>query len=146
VITRRSPIVSSDIAHTPGFELAFLTDTDDQRERAKFTLGNGFPVLLRTPPEDGIGNLYLAVLEYAEQRVVSSGTEPARRWVVQGRQVDRPDPTFFQPTAPVTYTYIKTTFATYAALKAARASYDAMSYDWAGAAPDDVFPWPPDDV
>jgi hypothetical protein len=146
IITRRAPIVSSDIARTPEFELSFLTATDDDREQAKFTLGNGVPVLLRTPPEDGIGNMYFAVLEYAEQRIVNLATEQTRRWVVQGRQVERPDPALYQPQAPVTYAYVKQTFATYAALKAGRASYDALAYDWAGSSAQDVFPWPPDDV
>lgn len=146
VLTRRAPIVSSDIAHTPGFELSFLTETDTDRDQAKFTLGNGFPVLLRTPPENGIGNLYLAVLGFTEQRIVNLATQPARRFVVQGRQVTRPDAALYQPAAPVTYAYVKSAFATYAALKAGRATYDAVAYDWAGASPSDVFPWPPDDV
>src|SRR5262245_23082322 len=57
IITRRAPIVTSDIAHTPAFELSVLTDTLDRRDQCKAILGNGVPVLLRTAPEDGIGNL-----------------------------------------------------------------------------------------
>ena len=146
IITRRAPIVASDIAHTPAFELSLLTADDAQRDQAKAALGNGVPVLLRTPPEDGIGNLYFAVLGFSEQRIVSLATEPARRVVVSARQVERPDPALYQPLALVTYAYVKATFATYAALKAARATYDALAYDWSGAGPSDVVPWPPDDV
>lgn len=146
VLSRRSPIVASDIAHTPEFDLSFLTATDTEREQATFTLGNAIPVLLRTSPSLGIGNLYFSVLEYSEERIVADGTVQDRRFVVHGRQVQRPDPRLYTPQAPVTYSYVKATFATYAILKAQRVSYDAVAYDWAGSTPDDVFPWPPDDV
>jgi hypothetical protein len=146
VIARRDPIVSSDIAHTPSFELSFITDTLAQRDQARDLLGNGVPVLLRTPPEHGIGNLYFAVTDYKEQRIVTSGTMPARVFVVDGRQVQRPDPTLYIPLGVATYQHVKSTFATYAVLVTERASYDAVLYDWAGAEPTDIVPWLPDDV
>jgi len=146
IITRRAPIVSSDIAHTPAFELSFLTDTLDQRDRATAALGNGVPVLLRTPPEDGIGNLYMAVLAFKEQRIVTGGTEPARRFVVSARQVERPDPALYVPGAPTTYDEVKARFATYQDMRDQRANYDAVLYDWTGEQPSDIVPWPPDDV
>jgi hypothetical protein len=146
VITRRDPIVTSDIAHTPNFELSFLTATDDERERARALLGNGIPVLLRTPPANGIGNLYLSVLGFREQRIVSPATVPDRRFTVTGRQVARPDPVLYQPIGFVTYDYVRTTFATYQDVKDQRVSYDALLYDWGGQAPQDIVPWPPDDL
>jgi hypothetical protein len=146
IIARRDPIVSSDIAHTPSFELSFTTDTLDQRDQARSLLGNGVPALLRTPPEDGIGNLYFAVLDYKEQRIVTPATVPARMFVVNGRQVQRPDPDLYKPLGVATYAHVKATFATYAALNAGRVSYDAVLYDWAGSAPSDIVPWLPDDV
>jgi hypothetical protein len=146
IITRRSPIVTSDIAHTPGFELSVLTVSLDDRDQARSILGNGVPVLLRTPPEDGIGNLYFSVLGFHEQRVVTRGTIPDRRFVVSGRQVQRPDPGLYAPIGVATYQHVTNTFATYTALKAGRANYDAVLYDWAGSAPSDVVPWPPADI
>jgi hypothetical protein len=146
VLGRRSPIVTSGPAWTPSFELAFLTDTDDARERARATLGNGIPVLLRTPPENGIGSLYLSVINWSEQRIVKAARVQDRRFLVSCIQVDRPDPDLFTPVAPVTYTTVKAGFATYAELKAERASYDAVLYDYATSQPADVVPWPPDDV
>ena len=146
IIARRDPIVSSDIAHTPAFELSFTTDSLDQRDQARSLLGNGVPALLRTPPEDGIGNLYFAVLDYKEQRIVTAGGVPDRMFVVNGRQVQRPDPTLYAPLGVTTYGHVAATFATYAALKAGRATYDAVLYDWQGAAPSDIVPWLPDDV
>jgi hypothetical protein len=146
IITRRSPIVTSDIAHTPAFELSVLTQSLDDRDQCRAILGNGVPVLLRTPPEDGIGNLYFSVLGFHEQRIVPAGTVPDRRFVISGRQVQRPDPGLYAPIGVATYAHVKATFATYTALKAGRVNYDAVLYDWAGSAPSDIVPWPPDDV
>jgi hypothetical protein len=146
VIARRDPIVSSDIAHTPSFDLTFTTDTLDERDQVRALLGNGVPVLLRTPPIDGIGNLYFAVLDYKEQRIVSPGDAPARVFVVNGRQVQRPDPDLYVPLGVSTYAHVLATFATYADLLAQRVNYDAVVYDWSGAGPSDIVPWLPDDV
>src|SRR5215471_5099790 len=128
VITRRSPIVTSDIAHTPSLEVSVLTDSDDQRGRARALLGNGVPILLRTPPEDGVGNMYLSVLEFKEQRIVTLGTVADRRFVITARQVARPDPDLYSPLAAVLYQDIRAGFATYQQLRAQRATYDAVLY------------------
>ena len=146
IITRRAPIVSSDVAHTPDFELSFLTATDDERERARATLGNGVPVLLRSGPEVAIGNVYMAVLGFAEQRVVSSGTVPDRRFVVSARQIDRPHPALYAPGPPTTFAEVDATFATLQELKDGRATWDAVLYDWQGEEAGDIVPWPPVDV
>lgn len=95
IIDRRSPITSGDVAHTPTFELNFLTETEQQRLKARAALGNGTPVLLRTPPEDGIGSVYFTVTGWREQRIVNQATVTDRRFAVSGVQVDRPDPMLF---------------------------------------------------
>jgi hypothetical protein len=146
IIARRDPIVSSDVAHTPAFEVSLLTDTLEQREQVRATLGNGVPVLLRTPPEQGIGNLYFAVLGYAAQRIVPAGAVPDRRFVVSGRQVQRPDPLLYAPIGVATYQHVEDSFATYQALFDGRVSYDAVLYDYAGSEPSDIVPWLPTDV
>jgi hypothetical protein len=146
VITRRAPIVTSDIAHTPSLEVSILTESDDERQRARALLGNGVPVLLRTPPEDGIGNMYLSVLEFKEQRIVSLGTVTDRRFVISCRQVSRPDPDLYAPLTAVLYQDVRAAYATYQELRADRATYDALLYGWTGVAPSDIVPWPPNDV
>ena len=75
----------------------------------------------------------------------ATGPSPDRRFVVSGRQVDRPDPVLYTPAAPATYATVKAAYATYAALKAARGSYDGVLYDYTGAAID-IVPWPPSDL
>ena len=146
IIDRRTPIVSGDVAHTPTFELDLLTETDDQRERARAALGNGIPVLLRTPPDQGIGNLYLSVLDWKEQRILKQGSAQDRRFAVSAVQVDRPDPGLYVPTGVATYASVRSSYATYAALNAARASYDAVLWDYTGAEAVDIVAWPPADV
>jgi hypothetical protein len=146
IISRRAPIITSDVALTPAFELSFLTATLDDRDRARAALGNGIPVLLRTPPETGVGNLYFSVTDFREQRIVTQGVVADRRFVVSGRQVQRPDPALYAPAGPAIYATIKAAFATYTALKAGRPNYDAVLYNWSGSGPADVVPWPPVDV
>ena len=146
VLGRRAPIVASDIASTPAFELSFITDDEDERERARAALGNGVPVLLRTPPENGIGSLYFSVLSFREQRIVNRAREDDRRFACTCVQVDRPDPRLYLPMPPATYDSIGATYATYALLDAAFMSYDAMLYEWEGVEAFDIVPWPPADV
>ena len=101
------------------------------------------PVLLRTPPEDGIGNLYFAVLGFSEQRIATLGTVPNRRFSISAIQIERPDPELYTPQAPVIYSYVKATFATYADVKAERINYDALAYDYSASSPGGGVPWPP---
>ena len=146
VITRRAPIVTSDIAHTPSLEINVLTDSDDQRARARALLGNGVPILLRTPPEVGIGNMYLAVTDIKEQRIVTAGTVPDRRFIIDCRQVTRPDPNLYAPLSTVLYEDVRAAYGTYQELRADRATYDALLYGWGGVEASDIIPWPPADV
>jgi len=146
VLGRRTPITSSDIANTPTFELQLLTENDAAREQARSTLGNGVPVLLRTPPANGIGSLYLAVLGWRERRIVAVAREDDRVFAVAAVQVTRPDPGLYVPIPPATYELVAVNYADYAELMAERVNYDAVLYDYAGAEAADAVPWPPTDV
>jgi hypothetical protein len=145
VLNRRTPIVTSDIARAPKLELSVLTDTDTQREKTRAALGNGVPILLRTPPEYGVGSMYLAVTDWKEQRITNS-TIPNRRFVCSCVQVDRPDPILYVPVFIATYDGIRDAYRDYAALKATRDTYDDVLHDPAAAAALNVVPWPPEDV
>ena len=146
VLNRRTPIVTSDLARTPKFELNVLTESDDARERMRASLGNGVPVLLRTPPENGIASVYFVPTEWKEQRVINSAELPDRRFVVSCVQVDRPDPILYVPTFIATYAGIRDAYDSYAELGAARDTYDDVLHDPAAASAADIVPWPPDDV
>jgi hypothetical protein len=145
VINRRSPIVTQDLAWTFAARLVFATLELADRDACNDALGNGVPVLLRTPPAHGVGNVYLAPLRWVEARPSRVAQHTPRRFDVDVVQVDRPDPTLYTPQAPGTYETLAATFATYAELLAERDTYDAVLYDYAaGAGP--VAPWPPSDV
>jgi hypothetical protein len=146
VLNRRTPIVTSDLTYTPSGRLVFATLTLEDAEGARDALSNGVPVLLRTPPEQGVGNIYLAVTSFDEARISRIALYEERRFETQVVQVDRPDPTLFAPVAANTYAEVKQTYATYADLKAARPSYDSLLWDYYAVNSSPVAPWPPADV
>jgi hypothetical protein len=146
VIGRRAPIVLSDVAGYPSFELDFSTSSDAERELARASLGQGIPLLLKTPPEQGVGNVWLSVLSWAEQRPSRIAMAPDRRFNVKAQQVERPDPALVVPvTSIATYLDVREGYADYAQVKAQRSSYEALMLTYAGEG-GTVVPWPPTDV
>jgi hypothetical protein len=146
VLERRAPVVTSDLAWTPTGELVFVTFDELADEKVRGCLGNGVPVLLRTLPEQGVGNAYLVLTSWRSSRVSRIATRPERRWTCATVQVDRPDARVFVPTAPATWAATKSAYATWADLKAQRSSWDAVLYDYALGEPGLAAPWPPSDV
>jgi hypothetical protein len=147
VINRRDPVLTSSASWTPSGDLIFSTASDLQRDRARAILGTGVPVLLRTPPEQGVGNMYLGIRSFAQERPSRIALYADRRFRCQVVQVDRPDPSVFVPVPPVTYQVVEDTYATYAELLAA-GSYDDVLYDYPLVAGEVGFaiPWPANDV
>lgn len=146
VLNRRTPIVTSDIARAPKFELSVLTITDEERFKTRAALGNGVPILLRTPPANGIASMYVMPTGWKEQRIVNRATLPDRRFVIECVQVDRPDPILYAPLFVTTYGAIAAAYGSYQELLTSRGTYDAVLHDPTGAHAADVVPWPPDDV
>jgi hypothetical protein len=146
VLNRRDPVVVALPAQTPSSELIVLTETLDERDRVRNLLGSGYPFLLRTTQAQGIGNAYFALSQFVEERFLTLGTAPQRRFRIECVQVERPDPSLFVPVVPNTYANVTASFASYAALKAGVASYDALAYTYPSGVSDPILPWPPDDV
>lgn len=146
VLDRRAPVVVALPGWTPETELVVLTDDLEQRDRARYLFGSGYPFLLRTPSEQGVGNIYFALSQFVEERFLTLGTAAERRFRVACVQVERPDPEIYVPLAPNTYANVKATYASYAALKAAVATYDALAYTYPAGVTNPLPPWPPDDV
>lgn len=147
VLDRRAPVLTTLPAYTPSGELILLTDTLEERDLVRTIIGNGYPVLLRTSPDLGIGNLYLGVTQFIEERFLSRGDQPERRFRLQTVQVERPDPSIYVPLPPNTYANVQATYATYADLQAAVGTYDQLAYTWpATVQPNPIAPWLPDDV
>jgi hypothetical protein len=145
VLDRRTPVMTTLPAWTPSTELIVLTTSLDERDRVRDIFGSGYPVLIRTDPEQGIGNFYVGLTDFTEERLVALGVAPQRRFRATCHQVERPDPGIFVPTPPNLYSNVKATYADYAALTAAVASYDELAYTYPGGQ-DPVSPWPPSDV
>jgi len=147
VLNRRAPVMTSLPAWTPTSELIVLTDTLLERDQVRSLLGAGYPFLLRTTPELGVGNIYFGVTDFVEERFLSLGRAPQRRFRVAVVQVERPDPGLFAPTPPNTYAQVKATWATYADMLAAVGTYDGLLYTFpAGTDASPVIPWLPDDI
>ena len=90
VLSRSDPIVTSDVATTPTFELVFYTLDDAGRDKARAALGNGQPLLLQTPPEQGVGDLYFCALSWSEGRPSRVALHSERRFSVQAVEVAPP--------------------------------------------------------
>ena len=146
VLDRRAPVVTALPAWTPSSELVVLTETLQERDQLRALLGSGYPFLLRTEPEQGIGNMYLALSEFVEERFLTPGVASERRFRISVVQVERPDPQVYVPVAPNTYANVKASFATYAALKAGVASYGDLAYIYPPGTTSPIIPWLPDDV
>jgi hypothetical protein len=145
VLNRRDPVVTALAAWTPSSELVLLTSTLAERDRVRALFGSGYPFLVRTSPEQGIGNLYLATSEFVEERFLTNGEASERRFRASCVQVERPDPSIYVPLPPSDYADVKAGYATYAAMTAAVASYDQLLYTYPAGA-DPILPWPPDDI
>lgn len=147
VLNRRAPVMTSLPAWTPSTELSVLTDTLDERDQVRALYGTGFPFLLRTDPDQGIGNMYLGLTDFVEERFLPLGDAPQRRFRAACVQVERPDPGLFVPTPPNTYANVKASYATYADMKAAVGTYDQLAYTFpANPDAEPSPPWLPDDI
>ena len=148
VLDRRDPILTTAAAWTPSGTLTFTTETKGERDRARAILGGGTAVLLRTPPEEGVGNLYLGVLNLREQRISRLAFHADRRFVVDVTQVARPDPALSVPAPPLTYRERLAQWPTYQDVVDTGLSYQELAYAGSGGPDrvDPVVPWLPDDV
>lgn len=148
VLGRRTPVITSDIAGTPEFELVFTADHfPDARDAIRNMLGTGTAVLLRTVVDRGVGNMYFLPASWVEARASRIAMEQTRRFIVQGVQVDRPDATLMAPIPPVTYADVEVTYPTYAAMRN-YGTYDQIAYNYSavGSSTIQLAPWPSMDV
>lgn len=147
VLSRRAPVFTTLPAWQPSTELIVLTEDELERDQVRAIWGAGYPFLLRTDPAFGVGNIYLGVTEFVEERILTDGRSWMRRFRANCQQVERPDPGIFEPIPPSLYQDVTAGYADYAAVKAAFVSYDEMLYTFpAGAGGDPNVPWLPDDV
>lgn len=91
VLGRSTPVATSMRRGSARGELKLTTFDEDERSALLLLTDDGTPLLLQTPENYGIGNVYVSVGELSEERVTGMGYEWARRWslpfVVVGRPV-----------------------------------------------------------
>lgn len=91
VIDRPRPVVvAARRAEWTGV-LSLTTATDDQRIKMDDLLKRGQVLLLSTPKNYGIGNMYVHVGDVQQTRVTPLVTEPTRQWQLPLTAVDRPE-------------------------------------------------------
>jgi hypothetical protein len=147
VLNRRDPILTTSPLWTPSGTLSFVTHTRLERDRARAVLGAGVAFLLRTPPDEGVGNIYLGTTKLSEQRLSRLALHDDRRFVVEVVQVARPDPSVFTPVPPLTYAERKALYPLYSDATATGMSYQSLAYSGGVDTGVDPFPdWLPDDV
>jgi hypothetical protein len=146
VLDRRDPILTTAPLWTPTGTLAIVTATKSERDRARTILGGGVAFLLRTPPGEGVGNMYLGVTGLREQRLSRLATHYDRRFAAEVVQVARPDPTVFVPEPPLTYADRLAAWPKYQDATATGKSYAELAYTFPPDRIDPIPPWLPDDV
>jgi hypothetical protein len=146
ILNRRAPVLTTLPSWTPSGELQVITETLAERDAVRALLGSGYPFLLRSTPDMGFGNIYFGVNGFVEERFISLGWAPQRRFRIAAIQVERPDPEIFTPEAPNTYAHVFDQFASYAALRATVGTYDALAYTFEAGVAGPVIPWLPSDV
>lgn len=146
VLDRRDPVLTTAALWTPSATLSITTETREERDRARAILGAGVAFLLRTPPERGVGNLYLGVTGLREQRISRIAQAYDRRFVAEVVQVARPDPHVYVPLPPLTYADRQATWPLYQDATATGSSYQDLAYTFPPGRVDPSLPWPPDDV
>jgi hypothetical protein len=92
---RRDPVVTSDVRWTPAGRLVIVTETAEESRKIRDACGSGAPLLFRTPPDRGVGSMFLVPTKITERRVSRLATYTDRRWTLEVLQVARPDPELF---------------------------------------------------
>jgi hypothetical protein len=146
VLDRRDPILTAAAIWTPSGALSFVTGTREERDRARSVLGAGVPVLVRTPPSEGVGNFYCGVVTMREQRASRLAFHEDRRFVVDVVQVARPDPSVFVPLPTLTYQDRLDTWPLYQDVVNTGMTYSEIAYYFPPGTVDPIPPWLPDDV
>lgn len=87
---RRNSVILSDVRGGLEGDLVIWTRSDEERKALHWLLDSGRIVMWRAVPGMGIDDMYVAVGQVTEGRVVPQGWEVWREWTLPLRQVDMP--------------------------------------------------------
>lgn len=90
VISRPTPVVVTDMRSTAVGTLVTSTWTANEAQSIRNVIGDGAVLLLQTPAQANLGNLYIAAGDVSEQRVGSVYALSERRFTIPFTVVDRP--------------------------------------------------------
>lgn len=90
VLGRSRPVATTSQRRAQAGTLLVRTDTDDDRAALEALIEDGAVLLLSTPAGWGLGNMYIAIGDVDEDRVVQYGPDTHRLWSLPFAVVDRP--------------------------------------------------------
>jgi hypothetical protein len=90
VLGRSAPVAVTMRRNSARGELSLVTATDNERYVLLSLIDDGSPLYLQTPAGFGIGNVYVAVGEVAENRIGGLGAVTDRLWSLPFTVIDRP--------------------------------------------------------
>lgn len=120
VLGRPAPITVGEVRSAATDAVEILTYTKEERDRLHYITASGNVLLLQSTQESGIGNMYLALLNVEESRVIPTRASLVRRWTLEYQEVDAP---VGAPAPFTTYTDLAGLVPTYQALRDNYTSY-----------------------
>ncbi|GHF77111.1 hypothetical protein ACFFSH_38460 [Streptomyces filamentosus] len=111
---RRNSVVLSDVRGGLEGDLVIWTRSDEERRALHWLLDSGRVVMWRAVPGMGIDDMYVAVGQVTEGRVVPQGWEVWREWTLPLRQVDMPTALGVSGSAGRTWQDVLTEYGTWA--------------------------------
>jgi len=118
---RPSPIVVTDVRQAATGNLVLYTTSDNERDQLHLLTSTGNVLLMQTPPERGVRNMYLALQKVQESRVMRLGVEVWRQWTLQYQEVESPAGPGLS--GGPTYQDVVDGYSTYAAVVAGEVDY-----------------------
>lgn len=110
---RRNSVILSDIRGGLEGDLVIWTRSDEERKALHWLLDSGRVVMWRAVPGMGIDDMYVAIGQVTEGRVVPQGWEVWREWTLPLRQVDMPTALGVSGSADRTWQDVLTEYGTW---------------------------------
>ncbi|MEV4424074.1 hypothetical protein AB0K23_01595 [Streptomyces sp. NPDC049602] len=123
---RRNSVVLSDIRGGLEGDLVIWTRSDEERKQLHWLLDEGTTVLWQAAPGMGVDDMYVAVGQVTEGRVVPYAREVWREWTLPLKQVDMPATVGVAGSAGRTWQDVLTEQSTWADVLARYATWEMV--------------------
>jgi len=122
VLNRRTPVAILDVRQASRGTITFATLTRDDYWAFLALVSDGLTLLVQTPPERGLGNLYVAPGKLTEHRATRIAHHWARRWDMEFVEVSPPQAAGIVG-AETSYQQVVDVYLTYSDVVAGEATY-----------------------